>query len=83
MVKASFLAPAILGQYTYVNPVFWRLRVKNGAGFINKLHDDLSLVEFIIGVKEIRLMGWAYKFSDGSRQKLKNFQHQVSEIGSK
>ena len=32
--------------------------LKNGTSFINKLRDDLSIIDLIAGTKVIRFTGW-------------------------
>ena len=51
--------------------IFFRLKgtfasLKNGTGYINKLHDDLSVIDLIAGAKVISLRGGQHKFSDRS-----------------
>ena len=42
--------------------------------FINKLCDDLYVIDLIVGTKVIRFTGRVvHKFSDGSTQKLRKF----------
>ena len=33
--------------------------LKNGTSFINKIRDDLSIIDLIGGTKVIRITGWA------------------------